>query len=244
MKKRISLDVPFEEKDRAKSLGAMWDPKLRTWFIVEGMDPRNFSEWLSEEEVEEALSILGAVDRKKVFVVSGTNKFAYTPLADFLESVKLKPIPFPGTAEIAGSPRPVNTGLLDSVFSGATAVIILFATDDQVKTNSELLPKGIGRAKPYDSSWSLQPHGEVLFLAGLALGHAPEKTLLVRMGRLRRSLVWHRESLKLDNSIRVRNRLLERLEEVGCDVDRTGQRWKDVGDFEGFMRGANEQYRV
>ena len=238
MKKRLDLRVPFEEKDDAKRLGANWDPKQRTWFIAEGADPRDFSRWLTEEEIEEALVLLGVPERKRVFVISGTNKYAYGPLADFLGAVKLEPVPWPNLSVVANSPHPINRDLLSSAFSGAAAIIVLLATDDQVKTNSALLPTGLSEAKPYDSSWTLQPHGETLFLAGLALGCVPERTVLVSIGRLRKSRVWYREALRLDNSIRVRSRLLERLVEVGCDVDDADQRWKDVGDFEGFMRSS------
>ena len=37
-KKRIYLNVPFEEKDHVKSLGAKWDPVKKKWGVSE-MEP-------------------------------------------------------------------------------------------------------------------------------------------------------------------------------------------------------------
>lgn len=38
----IDLNVPYEEKDAAKALGAKWDPARKTWFIPNGLDPDDF----------------------------------------------------------------------------------------------------------------------------------------------------------------------------------------------------------
>lgn len=47
--RRVFLDVPFEEKDKVKRLGARWDPTARRWFLVgdvEGVDVDVFGRWL------------------------------------------------------------------------------------------------------------------------------------------------------------------------------------------------------
>ena len=47
--RRVLLDVPFEEKDEVKRLGARWDPTVRRWFLgsgVEGVDVDVFGRWL------------------------------------------------------------------------------------------------------------------------------------------------------------------------------------------------------
>lgn len=47
---RIDLVVPFSEKDEAKSLGAKWDPALRTWYIPEGLIVGALARWLPKPE--------------------------------------------------------------------------------------------------------------------------------------------------------------------------------------------------
>jgi hypothetical protein len=43
---RTDLNVPFEEKNEAKRLGARWDPARKVWFVPDGVDPRPFRNWL------------------------------------------------------------------------------------------------------------------------------------------------------------------------------------------------------
>lgn len=43
------LDVPFKEKDEAKSLGAWWDPEMRKWFVPKGRDPMPFRRWFPKK---------------------------------------------------------------------------------------------------------------------------------------------------------------------------------------------------
>lgn len=43
----IKLNVPFEEKDNAKTLGAKWNPKMKTWYIPKEIkDLSSFTQWL------------------------------------------------------------------------------------------------------------------------------------------------------------------------------------------------------
>lgn len=46
---RFDLQVPFAEKDEAKSLGARWDPTNKVWYVPEGKDPILFKKWLPAE---------------------------------------------------------------------------------------------------------------------------------------------------------------------------------------------------
>lgn len=46
---RVYLSVPFIAKDRAKALGARWDPERRQWFVPDGIDAAEFTEWLPPE---------------------------------------------------------------------------------------------------------------------------------------------------------------------------------------------------
>ena len=62
--KRAYLDVPFEEKDQAKSLGAKFDFKKKQWYVEPDKDLSPFVEWLSEQ------------DRKTLPVLSPEEEFA------------------------------------------------------------------------------------------------------------------------------------------------------------------------
>lgn len=40
------LDVPFPEKDMAKSLGARWDSQVKKWYVPEDVSIDQFQQWL------------------------------------------------------------------------------------------------------------------------------------------------------------------------------------------------------
>lgn len=42
---KIYLNVPFEEKDEAKQLGAKWDFSVKRWYYLESDDARKFQKW-------------------------------------------------------------------------------------------------------------------------------------------------------------------------------------------------------
>lgn len=42
---RVYIDVPFEEKEEAKKLGAKWDPEKKKWYIPERKDADKFAKW-------------------------------------------------------------------------------------------------------------------------------------------------------------------------------------------------------
>ena len=48
---KVILDVPYLEKDKAKELGAWWDPYQRTWYVPKGKDPKPFAKWFPKKEV-------------------------------------------------------------------------------------------------------------------------------------------------------------------------------------------------
>ncbi|ELQ2157390.1 toprim domain-containing protein [Campylobacter jejuni] len=51
--KRIYLYVPFKDKEKVKSLGAMWDDKEKKWFAPKSLDKNIFSQWLYPHQNKE-----------------------------------------------------------------------------------------------------------------------------------------------------------------------------------------------
>ena len=43
----IFLKVSFEEKDKAKSLGARWHGDNRSWYVPAGVNPEPFKQWIT-----------------------------------------------------------------------------------------------------------------------------------------------------------------------------------------------------
>ncbi|OUO89623.1 hypothetical protein B5F40_10340 [Gordonibacter sp. An230] len=42
----VYLDVPFQEKDEAKALGARWDAGRKRWYVPQGLDCAPFERWM------------------------------------------------------------------------------------------------------------------------------------------------------------------------------------------------------
>lgn len=53
------LEVPFNEKDEAKALGAWWDPEVKKWFVPRGKTPETFARWLPSDTQSEIPSRAG-----------------------------------------------------------------------------------------------------------------------------------------------------------------------------------------
>ncbi|EJX1674830.1 DUF5710 domain-containing protein [Campylobacter jejuni] len=51
--KRIYLYVPFKDKEKVKSLGAMWDDKEKKWFAPKSLDKNIFSQWFYPHQNKE-----------------------------------------------------------------------------------------------------------------------------------------------------------------------------------------------
>ena len=43
----MNLEVPFNEKDQAKSLGARWNAEAKLWYVPQGVDAAPFEKWVS-----------------------------------------------------------------------------------------------------------------------------------------------------------------------------------------------------
>ena len=43
---RTYLEVPFEQKERAKAAGARWDPRYVRWYVPPFIDLSDFQPWL------------------------------------------------------------------------------------------------------------------------------------------------------------------------------------------------------
>src|SRR5262249_32631795 len=77
-----------------------------------------------------------------------------------------------------------------------------------------------------------QPRPNVLFEAGLALGAHPDKTVLVQVGKVRAfSDIAGKHLVKLSDELPKRNELANRLEKLGCEINKVGNDWMTEGSF-------------
>jgi predicted nucleotide-binding protein len=164
-----------------------------------------------------------------VFVVHGRNDKLRRALFDFLRALGLKPLEWEKVVLMTKKTNPYIGDILDNTMARVQAVVVLFSPDDEAKLRAEFITRSDG---PGEKKLRGQPRPNVLFEAGLALGRHPDKTILVEVGKLRKfSDIAGRHVVRLSNEYSKRNDLANRLENLGCNVDKQGTDWTKAGDF-------------
>lgn len=262
MPERVNLEVPFQEKDEAKSRGAQWDPDARIWFAPKGFDLRLFYRWLPEElqenleplTAEEAGDegwgwIYGAPsspaaetgesqwDGRLVHVIPITDTAFNGDLKSFLEAAGLRTFPWPGLLELHDYRGAIDRTVLERMFPPAVPLVIPLLPEEVFQIREDLILTEQTRRQvalpPSLQAPKYQPRADILFYAGLALGAVPGRTVIVRLGRaVPRLELLYREAVHLSNTIKRRRMLLKRLESLGCEIQ-WNSNWADIGDFGG-----------
>lgn len=149
---------------------------------------------------------------------------------DFLRALGLKPREWDHALRDARGNNPYVGDVLDEVMEKAQAVVVMFSPDDLVKLKEQFHSPGEGRT---ESQLQGQARPNVLFEAGLAMGRHPNKTVMVQVGKVKAfSDVGGRHMVRLNESTESRNDLANRLEKIGCEIDKVGRDWIKAGKFE------------
>ena len=180
--------------------------------------------------LETAVPTEGSVviaNAKKVFVIHGRNENARRALFDFLRAIGLDPIEWSEAIRLTGEGSPYIGHVLDAAFAEAQAVVVLETPDDVAYLHQSLAEDGDPESKP-----QMQPRPNVLFEAGMAMGRDAARTIIVELGVVKAfSDIHGRHVVRLDNTVRRRQELAERLRTAGCDVQLAGSDWHDAGDL-------------
>jgi predicted nucleotide-binding protein len=164
-----------------------------------------------------------------VFVVHGRNERLRKAMFQFLRATGVQPIEWSKAISMTGKPSPYIGEILETAFSKAQAVVVLFTPDDEAQLRKEFL-------RPSDPSYERKLTGQarpnVLFEAGLAFGTHPNQTVLVEVGKIRPfSDTAGRHVVHLNNSTDKRKEIMIKLRNAGCDVDFASSDWETEGDF-------------
>jgi predicted nucleotide-binding protein len=172
-----------------------------------------------------------APKNNSVFVVHGRNESLRKSMFDFLRALGLDPMEWSRavlTVRRKGG-NPYVGEILDAAMARVQAVVVMLSPDDEARLKERFCSK---EEKKTERKPRGQPRPNVLFEAGMALARHPEKTLLVQIGTIRElSDIGGKHVVRLDDSFVKRNDVANRLEHLGCKVERRGSDWTDVGDF-------------
>jgi predicted nucleotide-binding protein len=163
---------------------------------------------------------------RNVWVVHGRDLAQRDAMFDFLRSLGLNPVEFSDVAIQTGVGAPYVGQILDTAFKRANAVVVLLTPDEVAYLRPELSERDDEIAPGY------QARPNVLFEAGMAFGHHPDRTILVEVGHLRPfSDIAGRRSIRLNGQLAPLNELAGRLEAAGCPINRNGTDWTRLNRF-------------
>ena len=181
-------------------------------------------------------------DVREVFVVHGRNEKARKAMFEFLRSIGLDPLEWSEDVNATGKATPYIGEILDTAFSRACAVVVLFTPDDEARLKEQFRADN---DPPYETELTGQARPNVLFEAGRAMARDQDRTVLVELGQLRPFTdVAGLHVIRLDNSSQRRQDLAQRLQTAGCPVKLEGTDWHSAGDFDTAVEESSESISV
>lgn len=164
-------------------------------------------------------------DPRKIFVVHGRDLTVRDQLIKFLRHIDTWPISWTEARNATGKPSPTTLEIVETGLAMAQAIVVLFTPDDSAKLDSRFLQNHDGDE---ERNYGGQARQNVILEAGMALGMAPEKTVMVRFGSLRRisdidGVNW----ITLDDTYEARRALVDAIANAGVQLNER----KDLLDY-------------
>ncbi len=122
-------------------------------------------------------------DGRSVFIVHGRNTTARDELIKFLRHLDAKPITWTQAAADTAKTSPTTMEIINAGMAKAQAIVVIFTPDDEAQLKSAFVKADDG---PHETQLTGQARQNVILEAGMALGAAPERTVLVRLGQTRK----------------------------------------------------------
>lgn len=163
-----------------------------------------------------------------VFVVYGRDTKVNQSMFQLLRALGLNPIEWNTAVGYTRDAAPHISRVLDVAFKRASATVILFTPDEDVR----LRPQFHTADDEHETEFRGQARPNVLFEAGIALALHPGKTVLVEVGKVRQFTdISGMHTVRLSGSPTSRHSFVTKLKNAGCHPDTSGSDWLTVGEF-------------
>lgn len=166
-----------------------------------------------------------------IFVVHGRDAKLRDAVYELLGSLGLKPQEW-GHAIRSARGRGGNPYINDAVtkiMERAQAIVVLLSPDDEARLKPQFVAK---HERSTEGKARGQARPNVIFETGIAIGAHHRKTLIVQAGDVKPFTdIGGMHILHLTGSDKSRNDFANRLEDLGCKIDRDGDHWLRAGDF-------------
>jgi hypothetical protein len=125
--------------------------------------------------------------------------------------------------------NPYVNDAVNKIMERAQAIVVILSPDDLVTLKKQFWTADDGSEERATQG---QARPNVIFETGIAVGTHHQKTLIVSCGKLKPFTdIGGMHVLRLTGSAASRQEFRQRLESLGCDVDRDGDYWLRAGDF-------------
>lgn len=166
-----------------------------------------------------------------VFVVHGRDTKLRDAMYEFLGALGLKAQEW-GHAIRAARGRGGNPYVNDAVtkiMEQAQAIVVILSPDDEAKLKDQFVTK---HERQTEGKLRGQPRPNVIFETGIAIGTHHRKTVMVRIGDVKSFTdVGGMHIPHFSGDDKSRHDLANRLEDLGCKIDRDGDLWLRAGNF-------------
>ena len=168
------------DRETIESVVARLDARLR---VLRGLveRARRLGRFAAERGATASTGPKSERVNRTVFVVHGRDLAARAALSSFLRALKLEPLEWEQAVTLTGKGTPMIWEVVQAGIQHAGAVVVLLTGDDEARLGGHLLADR-GAAE----GLSPQPRPNVLLEMGMALMNARERTVLIRIGDLRR----------------------------------------------------------
>jgi predicted nucleotide-binding protein len=165
-----------------------------------------------------------------VFVIAGRDARTTAAVIAFLRSLDLRVVEWEHAAARTGLPNPYVGDVVEAGVRMADAVVVLLTPDDLVKLRPELVRVDDDVSEREETG---QARPNVFYEAGFADAIGRDRTILVEVGQLKKSLtdIAGRHTVRYDGSPTKRNVLVERLRIAGLSPNTTGSDWLSAGEL-------------
>ena len=181
---------------------------------------------IDKYDFEKKGGILRMNKERMVFVVYGRNEKYTKSVFDFLRSLDLRPLEWERVVEMTGKGAPETFEIVKKGIENSNGVIILYTGDEEARLLKELAKEGEVINKV------LQPRQNVVFEAGYAMAVSPNKTIILKIGKVNISSdLKGLNYIELNDSIESRRNFKNRLKTIGLPIDEYTGEWETAGDF-------------
>lgn len=167
-----------------------------------------------------------------VFVVHGRDAKLRDAMYELLGALGLKAQEWGHAIRRAARGRGGNPYVNDAVtkiMEEAQAIVVMLSPDDEVKLKDQFVTKN---ERSTEGKLRGQARPNVIFETGIAIGTHHRKTVIVQVGDMKPFTdIGGMHILHLTGTDRSRHDFANRLEDLGCKIDRGGDHWLRAGDF-------------